>query len=139
MIVLDSSVALYWILGEGEAIGLDQLMSRSDLAAPDVLFIEMANVLAKTVGAGDITLEQANISLELVRDCVAYIHETKLIVSQALSLSVALAHPVYDCCFLACAINLDAVAATRDQRFATRAEQRGFGARVRSFPFELPA
>lgn len=130
MIVVDSSIALQWVLPESGADAAEALIGRPELVAPDLILIEVANVLAKKVRAGDMTLDQAQEGLMLVRDTVGRLNSSVDLCGRALDLSVELSHPVYDCCFLACALAEDASLATRDQPFIDRLARAGYGARV---------
>lgn len=122
MIVVDSSVALQWLLPE-EGTAAAEAIVGAELAAPDVIFVEVANVLAKKVRAGNLSVEQAKLGLRLVGKNIARIEPSSQLAPAALELSVALGHPVYDCIFLACAIALDAKVATKDEKFRKRASQ----------------
>jgi predicted nucleic acid-binding protein len=134
VIVVDSSVALQWVLPEAGAQAAEALLG-SELAAPDIIFIEVANVLGKKVRAGETTLHHAAGSLELVGDNIGRIEPTRLLIERALELSVDLSHPVDDCAFLSCALALETYVATRDARFVRRAAERGFEDQVRLHPF----
>ena len=130
MIVVDSSVALQWVLPEEGASIAERLMGRPDLVAPDILLIESANVLAKKVRAGDANMAGAYAGLKLISDTVPVLDVTVDLLEDAIRLSVELVHPLYDCCFLACALRRNAQLATRDRRLASRMSEAGFGERL---------
>ncbi|MDB5540729.1 MAG: PilT protein N-terminal [Devosia sp.] len=133
MIVVDSSIALQWVLPEEDASYAEELLGNPDLIAPDILLMEAANVLAKKVRAGNSTMDGALVGLRLIRDTVSRLVSSADLAAESLRLSVALAHPAYDCCFLACAVNANAVLATRDQPFIDRLRASGYGDRLHSW------
>lgn len=127
MIVLDSSIALQWVLpedGSGDAL---RYVRADDVVAPDILLVETANVLAKKVRANDMSGEAAVQALGMVRSAVKRLVTSEPLVPRALELAIALNHPVYDCVFLACAEHLGGQLATRDAPFVRRVTERGFG------------
>ena len=126
MIVVDSSIALQWILPESGNDAAMSLLGRPDLMAPDILLIESANVLAKKVRVGDLTLDEAQRGLGIIKDAVTTMVHSSDLVGRTLGISVALAHPVYDCCFFMCALANNAVLATRDQPFIKRLIEHGY-------------
>lgn len=136
MIAVDSSIALQWVLPESAAQEALSLLGRPDLLAPDILLVESANVLAKKVRAGDMTIEDASEGLEIIREAVKAVASSARLAKEALRLSVELVHPAYDCCFLACALESNTKLATRDRPFADRMIARGYGDRLY---FELRA
>ena len=127
MIVIDSSVALQWVLPEPGAGQAERYLNEPNIIAPDVLFVESANVLAKKVRAGDLTPTEARQALDILTSVFSRVESTLRIVPRALEISIALSHPVYDCLFLACAEQLGASLATRDAPFAKRVRERGLG------------
>ena len=136
MIVVDSSVALQWVVPEDGSSRAEQLLGRTDLVAADIILIEVANVLGKKVRAGDMTGAEAAQRLQFVRDSIPRLDLTLPLIDRALELSVELSHGIYDCTFLACALSLNTFVVSRDAPFINRAGQRGYGERVREFPPE---
>jgi len=126
--VIDSSIALQWVLPEVEGQQSLSYLGDPDAVAPDIALVEVANVLAKKVRAGTMSNLDAPVALSIVRDGLGRIVESAPLVPRALELSIELSHPVYDCVFLACAEALAARLATRDAPFAKRLQARGFGA-----------
>lgn len=122
--VIDSSIALQWVLPEPGVEAALRYVDVEGVTSPDILLVETANVLAKKVRANNITAEQAIASLAVVKDAVRLVHSEPLI-SRALELSIALSHPVYDCVFLACAEQLGGKLATHDAPFIKRVIERG--------------
>lgn len=125
--VIDSSVALLWVLPEPGAEHVFRYVKSEDVISADIPLVETANVLAKKVRAGDLGAPEAFQALEMVRAAVRRLVRSEPLVPRALELSVALSHPVYDCVFLACAEQAEGKLATRDSPLIKRATERGFG------------
>jgi predicted nucleic acid-binding protein len=134
VIVVDSSVALQWVLPEGASTPAEDLLGRADLIAPDVILIEVANVLGKKVRAGDMSGDEAVQRFQFVRESIPRLQPTTELVDRALRLSIELSHGAYDCAFLACAIASAAQVVSRDRPFVERATERGYGEHVRLLP-----
>ena len=133
MIVVDSSTALKWLLPEDGAQEAEAILGQ-DLVAPDVIFVEVANVLGKKVRAEELSLSQAASALDLLAEIVGRIESTRPLLRHALELSAALSHPVYDCLFLACALSLNASLATHDDQFRRRASAAGYSSQFLDLP-----
>ena len=127
MSVIDSSVALKWVLPEPGVAEAEPYLRAKDSVAPDIVLVEIANVLAKKVRAGNMTGPEAVEGLQIIRDGFAQLIASEGLVLRALELSIGLSHPVYDCVFLACAEQLRVKLVTRDVLFAKRVRERGFG------------
>jgi predicted nucleic acid-binding protein len=124
--VIDSSIALQWVLPEPEAARSRSYLGAPETVAPDVILIEVANVLAKKVRVGQMTGDESKVALSIVRDGIGRIVESAPLVFRSLELSVELSHPVYDCIFLACAEQANGQLVTRDVPFVKRLTDRGF-------------
>jgi predicted nucleic acid-binding protein len=128
VIVVDSSVALQWLLDEPDGGASQSVLTLSDeLIAPDVLLVEVGNVLGKKVRAHEISAEQAIDGLAFVAARVPRLEGVRSVIARALELSIELSHPLYDCMFLATALEHSCRLVTRDDKFAARASSRGYG------------
>ena len=127
MKVIDSSVALQWVLPEHGAEDAEPYLRAEDSIGPDIVLLEVANVLAKKVRAGNMSGDEAVEALQIVRDGFARLVSSETLVSRAFELSIELSHPVYDCVFLACAERLNTRLVTRDAPFTKRVRDRGMG------------
>jgi predicted nucleic acid-binding protein len=121
-LVIDASVAIKWILPEEDhdlAVRIQDLYQdeKLDLVAPYVLIAEVGNVLWKRVRRGDLTRQAAErCFFEFLRDSPILLDSTSVNVS-ALQLAMALARPVYDCLYLAWALEQRCDLVTADARF----------------------
>jgi len=139
VIVVDTSVVVQWVAPEDAERRAEVLLGRDDLAAPDVLLVETANVLRKKARDGDVTRDQAFEGMELVEANVKTLVPTSTLLLRAMQLAFEMNHPVYDCLFLACAEMTGTVVLTRDRRLAQRAADHGHAGLVSLFPDEFRA
>ena len=131
-IVIDANVAAALLLdlaystAAREAIG-----SARSITAPDVIVHEFTNVLWKLITSEKITssfARQALVGLDvLVSDFVA----GRVIAGEALRIATEIRHPVYDCFYLALALDRDAPLLTADRRFAARVAPTEFARHLR--------
>ncbi len=108
MYVLDSSVALKWVLPEvdsGKAILLrdETKIAVHELIAPDLFTPEVANGLASAERQGRITPGEAgSLLLDIVRQTPVIRSSSQLLI-RAIEVSVTTRQAVYDCIYLALA------------------------------------
>ena len=120
--VVDASVAVKWILKEeaqSQALRLQEMYQDEelDLVAPYLLISEVGNVLWKRVRRGEMTDSSAHRCFDqLLRDCPILLDSPAV---QASSLHLALAHDrtVYDCIYLAWALEERCDLITADEKF----------------------
>jgi len=133
VVVVDSSVALKWFVPEALSDRAASLLDGDlQLAAPDLLYTEAANVLWKKVGRGELQKEEA-------RDVLSALARTPLAItaSHALleaALEIALAHDrtVYDSLYVALAVAHDSVLVTADARLVNALSKGPLSAHVRA-------
>jgi len=116
LIVVDTSVALKWVLPEP---GTEQAKRalRLALIAPDVWRVEAANGIRRAVRESVGTQAEAREWLSILDDAPVQDVPTIGVLKQGLDLAMALGHPVYDCLFLALAIDRDCRMLTADEKF----------------------
>lgn len=116
MIVVDTSVALKWVLPERDTeLAMGAL--RLALIAPDVWRIEAANGIRRAVRENAGTQAEAREWLSILDDAPVQDIPTTSVLRQGLDLAMSLGHPVYDCLFLALAIERDCRLLTADDKF----------------------
>ena len=81
--------------------------------------------------AGELTEEQAHDIVFDVRAYVPVLYPSIDLVERALSISLTLDHPVYDCLYLACAETIDSILITADDRLRRVVQQTNLNDRVR--------
>jgi len=118
MIVVDTSVAVKWFVAEDETPDAFALLSRA-IIAPDLLQVELGHVLTKKVRRGEIVEDHARGSFGDVIALLSLL-PTRPYGSLAFQLSLDLKHSIYDCYFLALAIEHGLMLVTADRRFARK-------------------
>jgi predicted nucleic acid-binding protein len=105
--VLDSSVALKWVLPEadsGKAIRLRDEYRHGihELISPDIFTPEVANGLATADQARIKAGEAGSLLLDIVRQ-TPVVHSSSKLLIRAIEVSIATRQAVYDCIYLALA------------------------------------
>lgn len=127
MIVLDANVAIKLVCNEpGKAEVLARLCDEPTLVAPDWIMIEAANALRRKSLSGEIESGFADALLSAIPDFLASMHPAAPLVGQAMALSFDLDHWIYDCIYLACALDLDVPLLTSDRKFWNAAKRAGY-------------
>jgi predicted nucleic acid-binding protein len=120
--VVDTSVAAKWILnepGHGEAL---EWLERSvqgeiSLLSPDLLLLEFASLISKRNRRKQMTDGQAREAYEMMVRFAPRLVETQPRLELALELSLSNALSLWDCVFLAVAIEHQCALITADSRF----------------------
>jgi predicted nucleic acid-binding protein len=122
MRIVDASVALKWVLEEDGSDRARALLESEILVAPDLLWLECANVLWVKVRRGVLDVDEAKAAMHaMVAAPVQRVGGPDLVV-QAQSIGVALNQSIYDCFYLAVAFSLRCAMVTADHRFAAAAQ-----------------
>jgi predicted nucleic acid-binding protein len=116
-VIVDASVAIKWVVEEDDSDAAHTLAGR-EMHAPDLIWIECANILWKKTVAGDLTLAEAAIILKELRSAPVSLTPCSHLLDAALALSSKLRHPIYDCLYLALAVQKKMPLATADRRLA---------------------
>lgn len=116
--VVDASVVVQWFLPEQHSEAAGRLRSKeSQLYAPDLLFLEIANVLIKHVRRKEISHSMA----EQIRAAIArspiLAHPDRGLLDAAYSLAQQTGCSLYDAIYLALAVKLKGKMVTADRRF----------------------
>jgi len=123
MTIVDASVATAWFVEIGTSRSARPLLSRDPLLAPSLLRVEVANALLKYVRA---ELLSVSVPLVAVRALGSIVHEwveDVALLPAAISLAVESRHKVYDCLYLALALERREPIATADRRLAVMARE----------------
>lgn len=115
-LVIDASVALKWVLDEPGADAAAALRSES-LIAPELWLVEAANALWRRTRRGEMSDEQAKERLVVLLAAPVTAAPIERDLLAAADLADTLAHPVYDCLYLAMAIRENTQVITADRRF----------------------
>lgn len=122
-VVVDASVVIKWVVQEAGSRDALGLLDGPVLAAPDLLVSEYANILWKKARRGELTRDEAMLSAELLQHADVELVPMRALMTEALKLAADLDHPVYDCMYLALAIERGDVFVTADKRFVQALRQ----------------
>jgi predicted nucleic acid-binding protein len=100
---VDASAAVKWVLAEPDS-ELAQQIVQSSLLAPDLLLIECSNAIWRHVQLGEIDPAEIPRAWAVLRAMPVEIVASDELVERALHLAVVLQHPIYDCLYLALAL-----------------------------------
>jgi predicted nucleic acid-binding protein len=113
--VVDASVAVKWVVNEVDS-DLARALSEISLHAPDLFPIECANILWKKARLRDLTRRSAAERLDILLQAPVTIVSTQELMPRAMELAFDLQHPVYDCVYLALALQRKIPLITADER-----------------------
>jgi len=130
--LIDASVAVKWVVSEPDSERAMALYG-GGFAAPDLILVEIANILWKKVRRREIDALQATLGLSELQSTLD-VMPTLSLESRALEIGMALDHPVYDCIYLALAEALDTTLVTADTRLLRCCTDTPFGAMVEPLP-----
>lgn len=131
-LIVDASVAVKWFV---EEVGFESAWLLADAGferiAPEFLIAETANVLQRKSRTGELTGEQATTALATLPFFFDRLVPSVELVKEAFNLSRLLDHSVYDCMYLALALqDVGAQLVTSDEKFIGKATIAGFGHRI---------
>lgn len=129
-LVIDASVAIKWVVEEEGTSNALSLRRRYRLFAPDLLVAECANVLWKKVRRNELTTPEALLAARLLQRADVELAPMRSLLEPATSLAIALAHPAYDCTYLALAESLACNLVTADRPLASAALPAGYRSKV---------
>jgi predicted nucleic acid-binding protein len=117
--VIDASVAVKWLVTEpfsDQAIRL--LDAELTLVAPDLLFAEAGNALWALCRRGDIGQADFAEAIDVLKSAPITVPASmRQLTASASRLAIDLDHPVYDCFYLALAMQEHYPVVTADRRF----------------------
>ena len=119
--VVDCSVAAKWVLPEPDGAPAARLFDRYEageisLIAPDLLLVEVASLLAKRHRRKQISAEQAREAFGFMTNAAPRLFEAGPRLHRALELSLRHQMSLWDCVYLALAIERDCPLLTADRR-----------------------
>lgn len=117
-VVIDASVGIKWVLHEEQTEDAIALVRDRELLTSALFWAEAGNAIAGRVRRGHLDRQRAD---DAWRELRAVPMQTRGLdadaIRVALDLAHDLAHPIYDCCYLAVAVAEQAVVVTADGRF----------------------
>ena len=123
-VVIDASVAVKWVVEEDGTSEALMLRRRARLIAPELLVAECANILWKKVQRDELSNDEAFLAARLLQAADIEFVSSRSLLETATRLAIELDHPVYDCLYLALAVDRDCRFATADERFVRKVGER---------------
>ena len=120
--VIDASVAAKWLLPEEGSDHASALLGDA-LLVPDLLFAELANVFWKKQVRCEIDTATADAAMRWLMQAPLQVHSCAGLAAQAMSLSIRIEHPAYDCFYLALARRSGCPLVTADRRLVERCQR----------------
>lgn len=117
--MVDASIAVKWLVSEKFSNAAASLLTADHvLIAPDLLYVEASNALWAMLARGDFTADDYSEAIDILVDAPITVPSThRSLVPSAARLARDLNHPVYDCVYLALAIQEQHPLITADARF----------------------
>ncbi|PYQ67530.1 MAG: PIN domain nuclease [Acidobacteria bacterium] len=116
--VVDASVVVKWFLPEPFTEAARRLRGESiHCSSPDLLLLEVPNVLWKYVVRGTLDLATAKEAVNALSVAPIRVHGADSLFADAFRLAVETRRSVYDCTYLALAIQEDCSLVTADRKF----------------------
>ena len=130
--VVDSGVLVKAFLPEEYSEMARRIIKDSaPLAAPDLIWIEAANVIWKRTQRGDISPHDAPALLEDMLRAPIDTHSSFNLVRRAAALAAETGRSIYDCMYLALALRDGLVFLTADERFYNALKNGPYAAHIR--------
>ena len=130
-LVVDASVAIKWFVEESfHEAAVDLFRLREEIAAPDLLICEVANIAWKKAVRGEIENRQAATIVTGIVELHIEFFPAGTIVMGALSSALKRKHPVYDALYLSLADQLGATLVTADRALYSFARDENLRARL---------
>ena len=118
-VVVDASVASKWLIDEqGSDASLRLRQSEYELVCPDLLFLEVGNVIWRKVRAREIEEADGRAMVAAILEAPMQVESAVALLPAAWEIAVRHDRSVYDGVYLALAVAFDAPLVTADRRLA---------------------
>lgn len=129
--IVDASVAVKWfVLEELSDRALALVDSDSILAAPDLIRLEVGSALSRRVREGSLEAIQALSGMSALPRYFAELLPFDGVLADAMQISMAIKHPLYDCLYVAVANARQCKIITADQKFVAKLAGTSYAANV---------
>ena len=135
--VIDASVILKWIVPESDSREALSLRRGFALSAPDLVMAECANACWAKVRRTEMTAEEAILAARIIQQTDIELVSVRALVEASMVVALRLAHPIYDCTYLALALERGCPFVTADEKLIGKVRGSGderLAAAVRSLP-----
>jgi predicted nucleic acid-binding protein len=132
--VIDASVAIKWVIDEPDSEQALRLRHH-DVAGPDLLISECANIIWKKVRLAELTDAEATMAIRLLVRADIELVPARQLASRAVEWALLLDHSAYDCMYLALAEETTRPFVTADARLLRKlAAERAAARQVAAVP-----
>jgi predicted nucleic acid-binding protein len=116
--VVDASVGIKWFVPEvATADALRLQASKHELHVPAFFEIEVANIVWKKLQRAELSKVDADDILSQIGPLPLIRHSDSVLIAPAFDLAARTSRTVYDCMYLALAVQLGGILVTADERF----------------------
>jgi predicted nucleic acid-binding protein len=130
-LVIDANIAAKWYLPEADSETAEALFTAEfEFHAPSFLLTEFANSFWKHSIANRTYIDAWRQASRQLKKAIPFWHSDEQLHDQALELAITHRHPIFDCIYLALALQIDAVVVTADKQFCNQFARTEYGARV---------
>lgn len=119
--IVDANIAVYWFVPGPCTEGAEEILRRPDLKAPALIRIEAANALLAYLRKELIQVDQLFDALDELNVYIGEFVSDGDLLSPATEIALADNHKIYDCLYLALAMQRREPLATADRRLAALA------------------
>lgn len=122
--VVDASVAVKWVATEIYSESARRLLGRNyTLLVPDFFFAEVTNVFWKRVLRGEDNADDAKVALEAITSQPLQVYPSLELMFSAFDMAVQTKRAVYDCVYLALAVEFQYQMVTADEKLLNSLQQ----------------
>jgi len=115
--VVDVCVAVKWFVPEKYSQAATLLNGSYSLLAPDYLLLEAGNIFWKKIRFQEISLEEGQQALTAIQNAPIQLIDSKLLLQNAFDLANQAGRSIYDCFYLALALQENCQMVTSDEKF----------------------
>lgn len=123
--IVGANIVVHWFAVTEFSLAVAPFRDRNDLAAPAIILVEAANVLYKNSRRGTIDPRHCSRSVRLLEYLLVDLVPAEHLLPLAIDLALTNSHPVYDCLYLALALERREQLATADRQLAALAKTLG--------------
>jgi predicted nucleic acid-binding protein len=127
LLVIDANIIVKLVCNEPGCVeASDRLRFEPALTSPDWVLVEAAHSLRRKSLNGEFEPSDAAYRFDAIQTFFEEIQSSAPLSGKAMALSFELNHWVYDCIYLACALNLGSKLLTADRKFWNAAKRAGY-------------
>lgn len=129
--VIDANIAAKWYLPESDSAAAEKLVELdAEFHAPNFLETEFASIFWKHCAAQKSSIDVWRTARVQLRKVIQNWHLDERLHDSALELAIFHRHHVFDCIYLALAVQIDGEVVTADKQFLARFANSSFAGRV---------